>query len=353
MNSTRNKLSLYWKCQLIGWSLTALFWSYQAYFQGSFNYLIAAIHLFLDLSIGIGITHLYRQVIKQYQWLNSPLKLVIWKVIIAVLVMSLGYMLLIVFKNFYMQEAFNSNSERLFLPYFKFYALSVWVTGARLLSIWVLAYHLYHYAQHEIRISQENAQLNVLTKEAQLANLQAQIDPHFLFNSLNNIKALITEQPLSARRAIDLLSELLRSSLSRKTEWIAIQDELALIKDYLELERFRFEERLVFEQQVDEQTLTLKIPPFSIQTLVENAIKHGISQRKDGGLIKIEISRLKNRLVICVQSPGKINGAAAGGIGLKNLKDRLALQFDTSATFDLKQESQNMVTAILNLPVYA
>src|SRR5690606_29643158 len=127
------------------------------------------------------------------QWLNSPLRSVIWKVILAVLLMSVLYMLLIVFKNFCMQEAFNSNTELSFLPYFKGYALSVWVTGARLLAIWVLAYHLYHYAQREIRISQENAQLNVLAKEAQLANLQAQLDPHFLFNSLNNIKALINE----------------------------------------------------------------------------------------------------------------------------------------------------------------
>ncbi|MCY1511939.1 Histidine kinase [compost metagenome] len=353
MGITRNKLSLYWKCQLIGWSLTALFWSYQAYFQGSFNYLIAAAHLFLDLSIGIGITHTYRRVIKQYQWLKSPLKLVIWKIVFAVTLMSILYMLLIVVKNFCMQQAFNSNSEHLFLPYFKFYALSVWVTGARLLSIWVLAYHLYHYAQREIRISQENAQLNVLAKEAQLANLQTQIDPHFLFNSLNNIKALIPEQPLSARRAIDLLSELLRSSLSRKSEWTTIQDELELIKDYLELERFRFEERLVFEQQVDEQSLTLKIPPFSLQTLVENAIKHGISQRKDGGLIKIEISKLENRLIICVHNTGKINSTTLSGIGIRNLKDRLALQFDPSATFELKQENPDTVIATLNLPVYA
>lgn len=351
MSITRNKLSLYWKCQLIGWSLTALFWSYQAYFQGSFNYLIAVAHFFLDLSIGIGVTHTYRRVIKQYQWLKSPLKLVIWKIIFAVILMSVVYMVLIVVKNFCMQQAFNS--EHLFLPYFKFYALSVWVTGARLLSIWVLAYHLYHYAQREIRVSQENAQLNVLAQEAQLANLQAQIDPHFLFNSLNNIKALITEQPLSARRAIDLLSELLRSSLSRKSEWSTIQNELALIKDYLELERFRLEERLVFEQQVDEQSLALKIPPFSLQTLVENAIKHGISQRKDGGVIKIEINTLKNRLIICVRNTGKINSDTLGGIGIKNLKDRLALQFDPSATFELKQENPDTVNATLNLPVYA
>lgn len=113
------------------------------------------------------------------------------------------------------------------------------------MSVWILAYHLYHYAQREISAVKENARLTIMTKEAQLNNLSAQLNPHFFFNSLNTIKFLVEEDPGAARRAIDLLSDLLRSSLYRKDDMlITLQQEIDLVKDYLELEKLRYEERL-------------------------------------------------------------------------------------------------------------
>jgi two-component system LytT family sensor kinase len=117
--------------------------------------------------------------------------------------------------------------------------------------------------------------------DAQLKNLTAQLNPHFLFNSLNSIKALVVENPESARRAIDLLSDLLRTSLyGREDALISIKNELAMVKDYLELEKMRMEDRLEVDIEVDNELLAVQIPPLCIQTLVENSIKHGIDKQK-------------------------------------------------------------------------
>lgn len=150
------------------------------------------------------------------------------------------------------------------------------------MSIWVLAYHLYHYSRLEIETVKENARLLMMIKEAQLNNLSAQLNPHFFFNSLNNIKFLVLENPSSARRAIDLLSELLRNSLNSNVgRLISLNDEIDLVRDYLELEKIRFEERLQIQIEINAAASQYSILPLSIQTLVENAIKHGIERRKN------------------------------------------------------------------------
>ena len=113
--------------------------------------------------------------------------------------------------------------------------------------------------------------------QAELQLLKAQINPHFLFNSLNSIKSLVIENPNVARRAIDLLSDLLRSSLYEKDkDLIYIKNELSLVYDYIELEKMRFEERLQLKTNIDDEVINYKIPTLSIQLLVENAIKHNI-----------------------------------------------------------------------------
>jgi LytS/YehU family sensor histidine kinase len=181
----------------------------------------------------------------------------------------------------------------------------IFVAGVRLMSIWLLAYHLYQYEQREIRITKENARLAIITREAQLNNLSAQLNPHFLFNSLNNIKALVIENPESARRGIDLLSDILRTSLySGDMMLTSINNEIELVKDYLELEKLRFEERLQFAIKVDDELLKIAILRLSVQTLVENAIKHGISKQKDGGLVSIRVEKFPDTYSYQRPEPG-------------------------------------------------
>jgi LytS/YehU family sensor histidine kinase len=163
---------------------------------------------------------------------------------------------------------------------------------------------------------------------------------------------LVEENPSKARRAIDLLSDLLRSSLYEKDEdLISIKDELALVNDYVELEKLRFEERLSLNITLDENLEQIKIPTLSIQLLVENAIKHGIDKLIKGGTVFLEITTSKNKVIIKDQNPGKMTSNTSKGLGLKNLKERLTLQYKTEASFHLKEIAGNTVEAQIILPL--
>lgn len=352
MKTKTDLLTLYWRCQLGGWMFTALFWSFQAYFQGRFSVVIAVIHLLLDMAIGIGITHGYRAYVKKRLLTEKPIFSLTGMLILSVVLMSVIYMLLEVLKNYALQWLFNPGLGKSFGDYFMENGVTLLVTGIRLLAIWVLIYHLFHYAHREIRIIQEHAQLSVMAKEAQLANLHAQLNPHCLFNSLNNIKALVLDDPASARRGIDLLSELLRNSLYNNSDrLVTIMAEMELVRDYLELETLRFEERLQYKFVIDEQAATALIPLLSIQGLVENAIKHGIDPLRNGGLVEIAISRINESIVIRVCNSGVLHHQpGSAGIGLRNLKERMALQFNGLARFELCQQTGDTVSATLTIP---
>ena len=229
----------------------------------------------------------------------------------------------------------------------------VLITGLRHMSIWLLAYHAYHFYIREIRTAKENAQLSIIAKQAQLDNLSAQLNPHFLFNSLNSIKSLVIENPKAARRAIDLLSDLLRSSLYEKEEdLIPIKNELLLVKDYIELEKLRFEERLQLELDIDEGIENYKVPALSIQLLVENAIKHGIDHKVKGGSIVVSVERVADYVQITVQNPGKfIKNKKNKGLGLGNLKERLNIQYKGNADFKIEENDFEKVIATITIPI--
>lgn len=361
-----NRFSLYWKCQLIGWSLASLYWLFPAMLNSRyFNPTAGLIHFIFDVAIGIGLTHAYRSLAKKNRWALLETSLLIWRMIPAVLLMALLYMILICAKLSWINDYFfliNGNRvsksfPEMYVSYREFLSdngLTVFMTGLRLMSIWVLAYHLYLYAQREIQTTKENARLVLMAKEKQLSNLSAQLNPHFLFNSLNNIKALVIDDPKAARRGIDLLSELLRISLYRKESiLIPIKDELELVKDYLELEKLRFGDRMESCIELKTDLDHLLIPPLSIHTLVENAIKHGIANEKEGGQIRIEVCKEgAQELRISVLSPGVLDAERGKkGVGLNNLEERLALQYEGKASVALMLFDYNIVLATIIIPL--
>lgn len=261
--------------------------------------------------------------------------------------------MLIVIKNYCARLLFDLHFESSLIVAFQRNFLTLLATGIRLMAIWILAFHLYHYAMMQIRIAEENARLQLAAKEAQLNNLSAQLNPHFFFNSLNSIKALVASDPEGARRAIDLLSELLRNSLyQRDNILISLNEEMALVNDYLELEKMRFEDRLHYQIDIDKELENWLVLPLSIQTLVENAIKHGIAKSINGGLIKIEVNEFDSILKIMVQNPGELkNEEQANGLGLKNLQSRLTLQYGDRASLILTQLPGEIASAVLHIPV--
>ena len=285
-------------------------------------------------------------------WNKLNLKKLVPKIAISILILSFLYMFLIVSKLYLVRLFILKGSMISFVVFFKSMELQIFITGTRLMSIWLLAYHLFHYSRLEIATVKENAQLSLRIKEAQLNNLSAQLNPHFFFNSLNNIKFLVLENPDSARRAIDLLSELLRNSLNSNVgRLVPLHDEINLVKDYLELEKIRFEERLQIKMEINVKVSKYLILPLSIQSLVENAIKHGIEKRKNGGFIMITIEEENNYINISVQNPGKLSKEIKGsGIGLNNLRERLLLQYNGNAFFKIKESIDETVLATILLP---
>ncbi|BAV06408.1 autolysin sensor kinase [Filimonas lacunae] len=226
------------------------------------------------------------------------------------------------------------------------------MAGIRLMCIWLLAYHLYYYGKREVTLARENARLALVAKDAQLNNLHAQLNPHFLFNSLNTIKALVIDDPSSARRAVDLMSDMLRLSLYYQELILhPLKDELSLVGDYLEMEKLRLEERLQFSIEFPPELAEAHILRYSVQVLVENAIKHGISRQRSGGLLRIVIMQEDGVISTCVQNPGKLDTAASlHGLGLKNLKERLQLHYQDKAVFTIS-EAKGTVSAYILIPV--
>ncbi len=349
---TITKISNYWKIQFIGWITASFYWGLLAFFAGNFSWKIGMADLILDVFVGIILTHFYRNFALRNGWNKLNLKKLIPKIALSVLILSLLYMVLIVGKLYLVRLFILKGTQISFTEFFKSTQLQVFITGTRLMSIWVLAYHLYHYSRLEIETVKENAQLLLRIKEAQLNNLSAQLNPHFFFNSLNNIKFLVLENPDSARRAIDLLSELLRNSLnSNAGKLICLDDEINLVKDYLELEKIRFEERLQIEMEITLDTTKYFILPLSIQSLVENAIKHGIEKRKSGGCIVIKIEEKNHFININVQNTGKLSKENKDkGIGLNNLQERLLLQYNGKAFFEIKEMENETVLATILIP---
>ena len=347
-------LSLYWKCQIIGWSLASFYWGVQGFAMGGFDIRVGILQFLSDVILCIFLTHFYRKFALKHNWQQLDLNKLFKRIVLSAFVLSVCYTIITIAKIYFFRSFFLKG----FPPIQFSVVLPEWVEGVlmggiRLMSIWLLAYHLYQYAQREIRITKENAQLVILTKDAQLNSLSDQLNPHFLFNSLNNIKALVMEKPGSARRAIDLLSELLRTSLYGRQELvITIKDELDLVKDYLELEKLRKEERLQYTIEADERLEQDMILRMSIQTLVENAIKHGIDQQKDGGLIVIKVIKLTDFIQITVQNPGQVITNYSGeGLGLKNLKERLKIQFAGKANFSIASQLGGTILSTILIPI--
>jgi len=183
-------------------------------------------------------------------------------------------------------------------------------------------------------------ELQVLAREAELKTLRAQIDPHFLFNSLNSISALTTQDALGARRMCQLLADFLRRSLQLGIkESIPFGDELKLAEGFLDIEKVRFGERLAIDQLIHPDCHSCMVPPLLIQPLIENAVTHGIAPMIDGGTLRIRAARTGSNLEIVVENPFDEESAshAGTGVGLQNVRDRVRRMFGDEGRVDVQR----------------
>jgi len=174
--------------------------------------------------------------------------------------------------------------------------------------------------------------------EAELQALQAKINPHFLFNTLNSIASLISENPKAAESTVEKLSELFRYTLkSAEKNLVSVAEELDIVRTYLEIEKVRFGERLQYDITCDDDIRDFMIPALIIEPLVENSIKHGIASEVRGGKIVIEVSAADGNCLISVIDNGKgiDDGNKVNGFGLRSVEERLQLRYGPSSSLRL------------------
>jgi two-component system, LytTR family, sensor kinase len=339
----------YWLFQLAGWGMYILLYTF-FYITLSRN---PDPHFYNNILteavLGFVLTHIMRLIIKSSSLLQRNLKgqvlsffglTVLFSLLFSTLSMSILQLL--------KWELEDMTDVSLFRKIF-----SSWFGSFLFILIWNLIYFTYHYISNARKQEVDKMKLETLVKELELKTIKAHINPHFIFNALNSIRALVDENPGRARTAITELSNLLRSSMNtEKEEMIPLEKELAYVKNYLALEQIRFESRLNVEMDIDSNTLNIPVPPMMLQTLVENAIKHGISKLLEGGKVKISSTVNSNNLELTICNSGRLNdNVKQEGFGIDSTINRLKLLYDNKAKFEIKNKNENFVEAKLLVPI--
>lgn len=217
-----------------------------------------------------------------------------------------------------------------------------------------IVYAYYYSKKHQEYVLRES-QLKAQLLDSKIRSLQSQLQPHFLFNSLNDIAALVDESPEKAQECIADLSDLLRSTLQLKdTKFIALEEELELLHKYLEIERIRYGNKLKVKETVMGEIQALKVPPLLLQPIIENSLKHGFSYDHDQLEIDIKISIQSGKLRIGIFNNGKPlpEGRDHFGIGLSNILNRLETLYEGNYVFEMDNKKEgDGVQTLIEVPI--
>jgi sensor histidine kinase YesM len=334
---------LYWGAQLGGWISYGILISLASYADDPRKIngqLFISLGLFL--LCGIIVTHTMRVLFIRLDLLNLKLAPLVPRVILSSIIAAIIMATLNYYATIFIEK---QSIYPLFSLSFVISILSLTV----LITLWNSIYFTYHFFRKTIKQELEVLQFQANQNEIELKSLRSQINPHFLFNSLNSIRALIDIEPKSAKESVTKLSNLLRKSLVQgKNPFIRLEEEIELVKNYLDLEKVRFEERLEVVWKVSEEMKQFEIPPFIIHTQVENAIKHGISKLIAGGEIEVLVEKnKKNGIKIAIKNTGILSKSESEtGIGIENTKRRLDLQFKGNYTFKLYEIEKSVICEI-------
>tara|TARA_R110001592_G_scaffold363221_3_gene681706 strand:+ start:92171 stop:93202 length:1032 start_codon:yes stop_codon:yes gene_type:complete len=333
--------TVFWSAQSTGWLFYLSLLLLYNYSDENFSWqsFVSAISICL---VGFLISSLMRLFFIKLNWHRKPFKNLILRITLSSLAFAFLFHAIITTISFIALD----NSEIGFTANLEM-QIQVILNWALLLLFWSLLFFTSNYFLNYRTEQLRTAKLEAENKLFEVQQLKSQLNPHFLFNALNSIKALITEDPNQARNAINKLSNLLRRTLNTSGETlININEELDLVESYLALEKIRFEERLNYTIEADAKSSSQKIPPLMLQTLVENAVKHGIDKTLHGGEIKITITDQENTTLITITNPGKLGDKNNKGIGVENTRRRLRLMFSDKASLKLKNHNDGVITTI-------
>ncbi|MBT9393832.1 histidine kinase [Hymenobacter sp. NST-14] len=340
----------YWYCQALGWTLYAVFNLVLFSVFSRFSPDLVAITVAIVLPL-LGLTHALRYFIRARNWVQlAPLPL-LGRLLVTNLVLSVLSQVIIWALIYWVVRPAPTGQPHgwgQFVGYVFNVNFMLW--------LWEGFYFGWHYLSRSRQAEVDQWKLTAAVREAEMRTLKAQINPHFMFNGLNNIRALVMEDPARARHMITHLSDLLRYSIQlNSTEQVPLRRELEIVEHYLQLEAIQLEERLRYCLDVDPAALEVPIPPMTLQLLVENAIKHGLAPRPAGGTIQLTAQlNDSNTLHVTVRNTGHYAPAPDHpGVGVRNARERLALLFGPAAHLHLTNDphTPDTVVAHLQLPV--
>lgn len=338
----------FWIAQLIGWGSFALvnfFMQYAAIMSKNPNsetFKLVIANSAIAFIGGFIVTTGYRYFIKKRNLNLLKISTTLLYIIASTIILTLAFLAIV---NLLMAVFI----EMRLLTALEFFG-NFFIFGI-LMLIWNSLYFMIHYLHSWKNAESEKWQLAASMKEAQLGSLKAQINPHFMFNAINNIRALISVDPDKAKSMLLNFSDMFRYSLVHNdNSLVRIQEELEIVNKYLELHSIQFENKLHYQINSDPLLNDRKIPPMIIQLLVENAIKHGISELPDGGIVNINVLDEGEALTIQVKNSGSLKTSSSIqkklGVGLQNIKERLKLIYGEKTKLLLSEEGEFVVAQI-------
>lgn len=336
---------VYWSCQLAGWFVYNGLWLLPRLYFGDDT--IPASRLVLGSAIqsviAIAWTHLYRGVIRKRGWSELSPGRLLPRASLASLIAGIGISVSCIPIGLLYGEAAHPIGE--WLP---------WAIASQAFSVflWSGIYLGVHYFDRWRRAERDKTELALAAAEARLHSLMSQLNPHFLFNCLNSVRALIVEDPARAHTAVTALSNLIRYSLqATRVATVPLAAEIEMVRTYLVLEGIRFDERLRCALDIASETHSVPVPPMLVQSLVENGVKHGIERLAEGGTIEVASWLDGDALCVRVRNSGRIaERPGSTRIGLHNARERLRLLYGARASVAMREDGASVV-ADLSVPI--
>lgn len=355
LQSGARKTFAYWLMQAAGWGF---------YFYGQASgEIIFAGKSWSQVTIawgtyclgGIMLTHLLRWIIRSRGWLLlAPWALLLRMFVATVVLASALDIICITISTIEYQSSvapiYGAFYRR--LPH-RNQLLNQYITSVIVTLIWVGMYLSFTLQRHRYAAQLRQTELSTALQAAELRLLKAQLNPHFLFNSLNGVRALISDEPARAQEAVTRLARTLRYTLAAgDEELVTLSRELEMVNDYLALESLRLADRLEIVRDIAPDALPILVPTMLVQTLVENGIKHGIAQLKQGGVLRIEARLADRQLLLRVVNPFPEDAPASAGegTGLRNSVERLRLLFGERASLQLDLSHRGIANAEMRVP---
>jgi two-component system sensor histidine kinase AlgZ len=354
----------YWLCQLFGWgfitfgqALTAIASEVPA------STLRITIEVTIMNVLALVYTHLLRDYMKRHRWQTLGIAALLPRMLAASVVFGLPAALLMRFMSIATMWGGGTPEQQAEVAAVAG-EIGAWLVGADPLllrtvnwSATIAAWMVFYFSITSLRdrrlVELRQSELNRALQVAELRLLKSQLNPHFLFNCLNSVRALIADDPAGAQKAVTQLARILRYTLTAgQEEVVTLERELETVADYLELESLRHGERLHIERAIAAETHGMQIPVMLLQTVVENAIKHGIAELPQGGTLRISAAVRESALVIEVENtrPDSPRRPASQGVGLRNSAERLRLLFGSDAVLDLDLSRTDVALARIRIP---